>query len=243
MGGLGNLAYRTVIIYASLCFLELVGWVARVGALRPRMKAPRKSAARQIGPPRAGRAAWMGPGLVSLLGLLGGCADDASSDDSAAQAQGAGADPDEASRALENGASWSGPSFVAFRQSLTDQTLREGETFALDIRPYFAGRGVVNYTFSNLPEGLVFSPDQMQLAGVVTEDAELGVRLVTVTALAETGAVTQSFTLDIQNENETPVSSGSRTWTQAWSTPFSLDLDSGPSLSFFGPGPWRFSRL
>ncbi len=204
------------------------------------------------------QAARMSPSLAGLLaGLLGGCASDDDASDAAAPSPDTAADASNpepttspqpsgstsaagASRALENDASWSGPSFVAFRQSLTDQTLREGETFALDIRPYFAGRGVVNYTFSNLPEGLVFSPDQMQVTGVVTDDAELGVRLVTVTALADTSTVTQSFTLDIQNENEAPETSGSQTWTQAWSAPFSLDLDGGPEPLFSDPDPGDF---
>ncbi len=209
---------------------------------------------------RPRQAARMSPSLAGLLaGLVGGCASDDDASDADADAPSpdtaaAASNPEPtaspqpsgstsaagASRALENDASWSGPSFVAFRQSLTDQTLREGETFALDIRPYFAGRGVVNYTFSNLPEGLVFSPDQMQLTGVVTDDAELGVRLVTVTALADTSAVTQSFTLDIQNENEAPETSGSQTLVQSWSAPFSLDLDGGPGALFSDPDPGDF---
>ncbi len=217
------------------------------------MKMPRKFSTG--GEPTTLVRTLTGSGLAGLLvGLLGGCAsgddDDASSadtadDDPAADTSSptpasrpspSGSTPAAgASRTRENDASWSGPSFVAFRQSFTDQILREGETFALDIRPYFAGRGVVNYTFSNLPEGLVFSPDQMQVTGVVTDDTELGVRLVTVTALADTSTVTQSFTLDIQNENEAPESSGSRTWTRAWSVPFSLDLDSGPRPLFSDP--------
>ncbi len=210
---------------------------------------------------RPRQAARMSPSLAGLLaGLVGGCASD---DDSATESADAVAPspdtsaatsspntpspeptaspqpflsrppPPRAARALENDASWSGPSFVAFRQSLTDQTLREGETFALDIRPYFAGRGVVNYTFSNLPEGLVFSPDQMQLTGVVTDDTELGVRLVTVTALADTSAVTQSFTLDIQNENEAPETSGLADFgPRPGVLPFLWIWTAGPGLFF-----------